>query len=704
MDDAVASRRSSFRALVWKEWRQQRWIFLLLAGFPHALLAAVGLILLYEHRNFRPGGPGFFGITDAAGGVGAVLTIIALFVGAVSVAIYSANAFAGEREDNSDQFLAAIPCSRNKLFWIKLGSTLSLVALECVPLIAVCAVVFTVLFWNKPASPARVDILRDVASLLKVAGTGMLTLAIVPAFVSSLGGSVIGTIIGCAPALTLCWAYVWYSPRIMALFLPVGSSNDDFVATMWLFGALMIATVLFAAWRMWVRRAPARAWRTTAATIGFLIACFAVPSVATYSYATFFAPLKFFVNHGDSFASAQVRKISPDGKYVTFAARYQGWSFEGERVAVVAIQTGEARWLTRLHRSSFCDCFSRESWCPATDEMAIYKGDQWLWPWAARVHEFGHPFLVDPRSGRELDCEKVWPGIYAERQHFPAPLGWCENLLVLYNEHGEHYFLNAESGKSTECDTPAVAFGKGAHFFFPYMSMTSQGCFAISQGNLPKGQAALLRYDPNLPEAECIIIKGIAETWQRVIASDDGQWLVVAAWDVQGRAPAKWYLVRWEQGAKPEPLAFMDAGEFQKAPPRFQNVSGFLPGSHQILLEGGGIIGLFDPDTHKLREIPYHLGNGVTKITRYSLSPSGGFLLIGTGTSAVDSAGAYVEKAGWIIVDLHAGTSESFQSPAQIRVSETEWLGEDHLLLMQGKKTPWVTNREGTGARPLLAN
>jgi hypothetical protein len=31
------------------------------------------------------------------------------------------------------------------------------------------------------------------------------------------------------------------------------------------------------------------------------------------------------------------------------------------------------------------------------------------------------------------------------------------------------------------------------------------------------------------------------------------------------------------------------------------------------------------------------------------------------------------------------------------------WLGEDHLLSEQNGKMPWIMNRDGAGARPLLA-
>jgi ABC-type transport system involved in multi-copper enzyme maturation permease subunit len=115
-------RISPFRALVWKEWRQQRWIFLSLAGMAYALLVSAVIVVWPDRykvifENAR---------NDGAG----ALAFCAAFLGICSVVLLSANAFSGERDDSTDLFLETIPCSRSKLFQVKLSFVLLLVLLE----------------------------------------------------------------------------------------------------------------------------------------------------------------------------------------------------------------------------------------------------------------------------------------------------------------------------------------------------------------------------------------------------------------------------------------------------------------------------------------------------------------------------------------------------------------------------------------------
>ena len=381
----VPRRSSPFRALVWKEWRQQRWIFLSLAGLMYALLLSA--LIVTRSSQFRD---------EQAG----VLCSIALWIGLMGVAVLSANAFAGERDDNSDLFLETMPCSRGKLFWVKLGFVLFLGLAELIPVAAV----------------ARVDLnelLRDGGPTFALLTAAVLLFATVPALIASFGGSVIATILASLPVIGACYAYL-RAPALLNPFLPY-RLRELWDMPLALCAALMLATILLAAWRMWTRvertwrislRAavataalligyrllpvevaylddfvfathrffatlytvlaftaillaawriwgrPERTWhsslRAAAATAGLLIASVAVPMAAAYLYVTLFAPFSFFMSN-NSFTSTDVSAISPDGKYLAIGAFYRGWGASGGRVALLDMDSGRTQWLTRFH-------------------------------------------------------------------------------------------------------------------------------------------------------------------------------------------------------------------------------------------------------------------------------------------------------------------------------------------------------------------
>ncbi len=300
--------RSPFRALVWKEWRQQRWIFLSLAGLAYTLLV-VGLVMAHSDRH----------ATQETGGA---LVGCSILLGAIGVVILSANAFSGERDDETDLFLETIPCSRGRLFWVKLGAVLFLVLLALFP----AGTGALVSFGSQPDVSSSQLELGAVLTVLVVAAI-VLGLATIPALVASFGGSVIATILASLPVIGACWAYVYSPSVLLSLFVPTGSRKFWNVCMAALFGVLLLGTILLAARRMWIRveRTWRRSLRTAAVAASLLIACVAIPAAVAYVYVTFFAPLSFFQS-GNSYAiDGRISSASPDGKYVTFEAYYAGW-------------------------------------------------------------------------------------------------------------------------------------------------------------------------------------------------------------------------------------------------------------------------------------------------------------------------------------------------------------------------------------------
>ena len=180
----------------------------------------------------------------------AVCCCIAALIGIVGVVILSANAFAMESEDNTEQFLATIPCSRSKLFQAKLGFVLFLVLLSLIPLVIAGLCV--------AANLSRADYDRlagEFGNLVPQLAVLVLVMVIVPALIASFGGSVIATILASAPAVVACWAYK-YSATVLISFLPITESDKSSDMLSALLTVLMLATIFLAAWRMWTRLEP----------------------------------------------------------------------------------------------------------------------------------------------------------------------------------------------------------------------------------------------------------------------------------------------------------------------------------------------------------------------------------------------------------------------------------------------------------------
>ena len=543
----VPPRCSPFRALVWKEWRQQRWIFLSLAGLAYALLLSAIIVDRY--------GFGFkYGRNDAAG----VLAGSAFLIGVIGVVVLSANAFAGERDDNTDLFLDTIPCSRSKLFWLKLGLVLFLVLLALIP-VGVAALVDT-------GQQPHVDFNKlagECAQTVLVFAAGVLVLAIVPALIASFGGSVIATILASLPVVGACWAYMYSSVVLVRFLLPFGSRE---FWSMWawmlaLFIVLVLAMILLAAWRMWTRAE--RTWRsslrTAAATAGLLIAYVAVPVAAAYLYVTLFAPLSFFVGNTAGIAANPV--LAPNGKYVAFNTCYGGWGRMGSRVALIDMDSGRTRWLTRFRDSAMRPDTGR--WSPSGNQFVLTEADVWLWP-LSRQDAKPIYFVVDARSGEKRSFDELCPGLpqmpsktqtsvslydgrivqsqWFATSNFETSVGWYNEHVFAFRNERDTFFADIENHEIRQCKMP-VALPNAQLENCPIITRRGifelperRGIFQLAEGVSTEGGLRLLRYAPDLSQAESLVLNGIAVERRMfsstanlgtIAASEDGQWLLV---------------------------------------------------------------------------------------------------------------------------------------------------------------------------------
>jgi len=681
-------RRSPFRALIWKEWRQQRWIFLSTGGLAYVLLVAA-VIVVWPDRSkvlFKNGR------NEGA----ELLAAIAVFLGICSMVLLPSNVFAGERDDSTDLFFETIPCSRSKLFWVKLSFVLFLVLLELLPV----GTALLVYIGCQPNVHLNELGVRAVGTALVLA-VAVLVLAIVPALVASFGGSVIATILGSILGSGICAVWMTVSFSWLVKFVPVNAM----MTAGWLC-TLLVSTLLLASWRLWsnAERTPRKAERAVAATAGLLIAYVALPIAATYFYMTCLAPLSYFLKSENRTSGAGISTVSPNGKYVICGAWYSGWGWPG-RCALLDVGSGRSQWLSRF-RSSETN-YSQNLWSPSGNQVVVEEGYRWLNP-IKDASTKPATFVLDVRSGEKQSFAELCPGLKRmPLMTYPyqnTTIGWYSEQLFAIRDGRDVLFADVKNHKVQRCSMPH-ALPSASLGNYPQLLITARGIFAAAYGP-PRAGMCVFRYAPELSEAETLEMPGIPNTAWLSSVSQDGRRLIISTQVIDPNSHGTYYdrleryIVRLDDGIELKLLDSPKPNAEGLISPSWP-VYGFLRDGHQILLCDGKEVALLDADSHALRRIPIASGASVDSV---HLSPSGQFALV-IYYSKVEGGGKVIYAVS--VVDLKSGTSSNFShvtmDKREIYPESPEWLGDDHLLF---QAQPWliVTNRDGTGARPLLAN
>ena len=173
--------RSPLLALLWKEWRQQRWVFLTMVSVP--ALAYVALIPMSDLL---------------------AVALSFLFLCAVLI-VLAANAFCGETDANVSEFLDAVPVSYVTMFWLKYTLALAL-DLVAVGLTALAAVLLSLVGYSPRG---------DMTQILHALSLVILLLSAAPlaAIVSACARQTVTCIFGtiCAIVGILYWLVVLLS-------------------------------------------------------------------------------------------------------------------------------------------------------------------------------------------------------------------------------------------------------------------------------------------------------------------------------------------------------------------------------------------------------------------------------------------------------------------------------------------------------------
>jgi hypothetical protein len=328
-------------------------------------------------------------------------------------------------------------------------------------------------------------------------------------------------------------------------------------------------------------------------------------------------------------------------------------------------------------------------WSPEGNQFILGEADAGLWPLGSGEGNFKF-FVVDARSGEKHSFEELWPMV---KTLPPLPVwtelvGWYSEDVFAISDGRDIMFADVKSHNVQRCamprSLPGGRIGGSSSWSLP---ITDRGIFAMAKAESLQVAMRVLRFAPELSEAEVLTLPGLNDMAYlgSFRASRDGRHLIINVQQVYPKVEE--YIARLDdrielillQSSRREAEGLISSSWVDH---------GFLPESHRILLTGTKEIALFDVDSRVLRRIPLKMEEGVWQITSTELSPRGGFVIVRL-TKATGEARS-------VIVDLCLGTS--WASNAGFT-----WLGEDHLLSL-GLGSNVIMNRDGTGERPLLAN
>ena len=305
--------------------------------------------------------------------------------------------------------------------------------------------------------------------------------------------------------------------------------------------------------------------------------------------------------------------------------------------------------------------------------------------------------MVDAQSGEKHSFDELWPGL--RQMTYSVPIGWYSERMVAFKSGEDVLFADIESHQVRQCKMPAGSPGASLEYMWP--SITRRGIFAALKDISAEGEIRVLRYSPELAEAESITLYSVIRAGESVsirTTSEDGQWLLLDAY-VNDHGKPSWYqyLAQLADGAKAALFVSAEAGEKGLIPPSWK-LNGFIPGGHQILLYRRAELGLFDAASHDLRRIPMAQAIRL-EIASVEVSPAGGFALVRCENRRAAPEPGLTRTD--IIVDLRNGTSSTIDVAAQPWQQWLRWMGEDHLLLDRNGSI-LIMNRDGTGERPLV--
>lgn len=669
-------RRSPFRALIWKEWREQRLIWAALLALMFAVEVTLRLI-------------------PARAPVREDLLLVVPFLWGSMATLLGANTFAGDRETDTESFMGALPVSRCFRFWVKIGAVAALLWAAQ----ALTALCMPQTDWSRvDNSPPTYFMYYLLVSF----SLGMILLVLTAACVGSWASSTLSAFLQTAvvgPCLLFWMAFVGKLLYAMLGTWPTGGAMLRWSA---LAVALVLAhaVMLAGAYRLWTAADDGlsrHVRRAATLLVLFLIVLLAAPAIV-YARATVTAPLfpegyKWIVP-------------SPTGRY---ALIYSSWPevywHLNDRTFLLDTATSRKVRLSRLRESAITvhggTTFtnSREVWSPDCARFVFTTSNQWAFPDGC-LRCFP-PWVTDD------GCKSWWVNAADGEAHYVRSLSgsdlagqydfWWDDHTLAFHEGDGMVFQDIRTGERRFCAD--IMRARGIWSLNSHDARVSAtGIWHLSpERNLycygPDAAVASVvevQMPPSVPREAWISLESV---------SPDGRWAILSTWYTgpDNQAWRQWVTCSLETGITD------DIG------PEEGNLLGdnlresFTPDSKTILACGRQGIGLWDMGKRKLEMLYTAPPNSQLLPQRVALSPSGRYLLVNLRppkwldvmeTDVLDVA----TKRAWPVWNMKRGNW----------FAAVTWLGDDQLLTCEQEpgapmvQSLWVMNRDGTSKRKVL--
>ena len=344
-----------FTALLWKEWREMRALFLALA---------IGCVVFL-------GGLAVWGASERHGrGDEAIIMATALFV-VFAGSIIPAATFAGERRSGTLTFLVEKPISRRKVWSAKLIAGLLLWLALAVFAFVVARVLGAGLWPSAHPKPISFGRSKSMGALMWVFLTPLFSCCF---FVSSgVQRSAIALLLGGVLAFVLFVAAGSLYP-----FSLVASSPT--FATMVLLYAFFLAWLLGASWLVFSRVRDGRlvSGRQRAWALGRLL--LPLPAIFLVLHIMWFLIAYSSLKPEDAKWISRIA-VSPDDRNIALSINLEAYSIRhAQRCLLMDIETGSRRLLTRYNSSYLVPFTDYSTYSPDSRYMAYHYYKDWFVP------------------------------------------------------------------------------------------------------------------------------------------------------------------------------------------------------------------------------------------------------------------------------------------------------------------------------------
>ena len=652
--------RSTWGALLWKEWRQQCLPFLFLACF-----CLTGYLGYCKSAGGRPEPTGW---------------VLLLILAAVCLA---ASGFAAEGDDRTASFLASLPLPRWRILVVKYPIALGLALVCMIPPTLVLRPVFGQVFAG--ILPARMWNAQDPAVAILLSTSASVAIAGV---LAGHGLGAMWTLLG-AGAVMAAWGVAFATVGYrLALATGVGSAHYAHAA----FVSWCVAHFWLA--RVWLLRNQPRTswWRSGPWLCLFLLASFMPPAMAIGYRRVFMRP------HGYLESGRFEAMPSPDGRTIALTTCHtSSWL---ENTAAWLLDAGNGR--TRRIGPRWQDC-----------RFALHPGDRSCWsPEGILAKLYINPAPLLGRRNRRMTLDEALATSEERLVHVkdgngtllpPRPgLGlryssWLADGTRATYTPDAWVFTDPQTGHETLCAHPRMDdptdskwHGAGQHWL--------DGAIVRTHFEPQGGHTYILhlwRSAPGLPQAER---RDIELEWE----------LPPAAPRFGAFAPdGSWLLLSKDFGGPPLRLVSLVDGSARLLEPEGGDPhrSGmFTPNSRLLVIPGTELLhvwnlaeGKWEPGTRVPVEARLRLSPNDIDTPAYAISPDRPWRVA---LSAPAPGAVYV-------VDIEAGTATRVFRGGRVVPwhSQPPWFGAQRLLLKTRKhhaERLWVVEADGSGSRQVL--